>query len=63
MADLEKSLGAQPPTPDNMPSKMAHRKPSSEGADETEQTENEPIKEKAGGFKDFLVSVKDKHHL
>ncbi len=57
MPDFEKSLGAQAPTADNMPSKVELKKPSSDDADSSEVAEDKPEKEKEGGIKDYFASV------
>ena len=57
MPDFEKSLGAQAPTADNMPSKVELEKPSSDDADSSEVAEDKPEKEKEGGIKDYFASV------
>ena len=57
MSDVEKSLGAQPPTADNMPSKVeTPKRPSSDNADSSEVIEDKPGTEKKGGIKDYFVS-------
>ncbi len=61
MPDVEKSLGAQPPTADNMPSKVEPKKPSSDDADSSEVAEDKPEKEKEGGIKDYFVSGESEH--
>lgn len=57
MADIEKSLGAQPPMVDDIPAKLADSKLSSDDAESSEETGEKPEKEKKGGFKDYLVST------
>lgn len=61
MPDVEKSLGAQSPTVDNIPSKVERKKPSSDDTDSSEVTEDKPEKEKEGGIKDYFVSRKSEH--
>ena len=57
MADIEKSLGAQPPMVDDIPAKLADSKLSSDDAEVSEAAEEKPEKEKKGGFKDYIVSI------
>lgn len=54
---VEKSLGAQPPTADNMPSKVEPKQPWSDDTDSSEVAEDKPEKEKKGGIKDYFVGV------
>jgi len=61
MPDFEKSLGAQAPTADNMPSKVELEKPSSDDADSSEVAEDKPEKEKEGGIKDYFASGQPEH--
>jgi len=56
MPSVEKSLGAQPPTADNMPNMVEPKKLSSDDADSSKVTEDKPEKEKEGGVKDYFVS-------
>ncbi len=64
MSEFEKSLGALPPTADNLPSKSEHRKLSSDDADTSEETEDKSETEKAGGLKDYFVSgTVERRHL
>lgn len=56
MPDVEKSLGAQPPTVDNMPSKVEPNTLTSDDADSSEVAEDKPEKDKEGSIKDYFVS-------
>jgi len=59
MADAEKSLGAQPPTADNLLPKSEPEPPLSDTEDKPEK-EKEKEKEKGAGFKDYFVSRRRK---
>ena len=62
MTDVEKSLGAQPPTADNMPSMVESEKGiSSDDAGSSEVAEDKPEKKKEGGVKDYFVSHESEH--
>lgn len=61
MPDVEKSLGAQPPTADKITSKVEPKKPFSDDADSSEAAEDKPEKEKEGGIKDYFVSGESEH--
>ena len=61
MGDVEKSLGAQPPTADPMPSKVKPKKPSSDDTGSSEVAEDKPEKEEQGGVKDYFVSGESEH--
>ena len=54
MSDVEKSLGAQPPT--TVPHKVETEKPLSDDQDSAEVAEEKPEKEKEGSIKDYFVS-------
>ena len=56
MPDVEKSLGAQPPVADNMPSKIEPKTPFSDDADASEVVEDTSEKENEGDMKDYFVS-------
>ena len=57
MTDVEKSLGAQPPTAGNMASMVESEKGiSSDDAGSSEVAEDKPEKKKEGGVKDYFVS-------
>ena len=57
----EKSRGAQPPTADNVSSKVEPEKPSVGDADSSEVANDKPEPEKAGGIKDYFVSNGSEH--
>lgn len=61
MPDVEKSLGAQPPTVDNMPSQVEPKRLSSDDADSSEVAGDKPDKEKEGSIKDYFVSGESGH--
>lgn len=62
MTDVEKSLGAQPPTADNMSSMVDPQKTlSSDDAGSSEVAEDKPEKKKEGGVKDYFVSDQSEH--
>ena len=61
MGDVEKSLGAQPPTADPMPSKVEPKKPSSDDTGSSEVAEDKSEKEEQGGVKDYFVSGESEH--
>lgn len=61
MPDVEKSLDAQPPAADGMPSKIEPKTPSSNDTDLAEVTEDKPGKEKEGGIKNYFVSGESDH--
>lgn len=61
MGDVEKSLGAQPPTADPMPSKVKPKKPSSDDTGSSEVAEDKPEKKEEGGVKDYFVSGESEH--
>lgn len=61
MPDVEKSLGGQPPTAGNMPSKVELKKSSSGDTDSSEVAEDKPEKEKKGGIKDYFVNGISEH--
>lgn len=61
MPDVEKSLGAQPPTAENMPCQVELKRPSSDDTDSSKVAEDKPEKEKEGGIKDYFVSGESEH--
>ncbi|KAK4940540.1 hypothetical protein LTR28_009113, partial [Elasticomyces elasticus] len=54
MPDVEKSLVAQPPTANNMPSMIEPKKPLSDDANSSEVAGDTPETEKKGGIKDYF---------
>ena len=63
MSDVEKSLGAQRPPADSIPSKDELQKPLSEDTDSSQPAEDKLEKEKAGSLKDYFVSGESEHIL
>ena len=63
MSDVEKSLAAQQPPADSIPSKDELQKPLSEDTDSSQPAEDKPEKEKAGSLNDYVVSVESDHVL
>ena len=62
MTDVEKSLGAQPPTAGNMPSMVEPEKVLlSDDAGSSDVSEDKPEKKKEGGVKDYFVSDESGH--
>ena len=62
MTDVEKSLGAQPPTAGNMLSTVEPEKVLlSDDAGSSEVAEDESEKKKEGGVKDYFVSDESEH--
>ena len=61
MPDVEKSLGAQSPSADDIPSKVEPKEPSSDDADSSEVAEDKAEKEKGGGIKDYFVGGELEH--
>ncbi len=61
MFNVEKSLDVQPPTADNMLSKVELKKPLLNNADSSEVAENKSKKKKKEGIKNYFISDESKY--
>ena len=61
MPNVEKSLDVQPPTADNMLSKVELKKPLLNNADSSEVAENKSKKKKKEGIKNYFISDESKY--
>lgn len=61
MADVEKSLGVQPPAVDHMLGMVEPKEASSSDANSSERAEDTVEKESEGGMRDYFVNGQREH--